>query len=208
MNVIHWNWFCHKVLPAVYDESLSYYEVVCKLIDHINGLTADQAHLVDLINGLNTSFEELRAEFTEITSQWGDYKCLMDSAWEEYKNNLNGDWSKFQADLNQEWDEYQTTVNNNFAQLEVYIKGQLTDMQTTLDKIKNGEYEEFYTEAIQNYINNNLQELVARIAKFVTFGVSKEGHFVAYIPEAWDFLEFYTDMTPENSTYGRLQLIY
>jgi hypothetical protein len=28
--------FCQKVLPLVYDESLSYYEVLCKLTDKMN----------------------------------------------------------------------------------------------------------------------------------------------------------------------------
>lgn len=28
--------YCQKVLPAVYDDSLSYYEVVCKLVNSMN----------------------------------------------------------------------------------------------------------------------------------------------------------------------------
>lgn len=32
-----WHW-CHAVLPTVYDDSLSYYEVLCKLSRHINDL--------------------------------------------------------------------------------------------------------------------------------------------------------------------------
>lgn len=30
--------WCYKVLPLVYDESLSYYEVLCKTVDYINSL--------------------------------------------------------------------------------------------------------------------------------------------------------------------------
>lgn len=37
-------YFCHKVLPLVYDDSLSYYEVLCKLTNKIN-------EIIDLING-------------------------------------------------------------------------------------------------------------------------------------------------------------
>lgn len=30
--------WCQKVLPLVYDDSLSYYEVLCKVVDYINNL--------------------------------------------------------------------------------------------------------------------------------------------------------------------------
>lgn len=30
--------WCNKVLPLVYDDSLSYYEVLCKVVDYINKL--------------------------------------------------------------------------------------------------------------------------------------------------------------------------
>ena len=29
-------WWCYKVLPLVYDDSLSYYEVLCKVVAKIN----------------------------------------------------------------------------------------------------------------------------------------------------------------------------
>ena len=33
--------WCQKVLPLVYDESLSYYELLCKVVHYINGLLED-----------------------------------------------------------------------------------------------------------------------------------------------------------------------
>lgn len=32
------NYWCYKVLPLVYDDSLSYYEVLCKVVNYINKL--------------------------------------------------------------------------------------------------------------------------------------------------------------------------
>lgn len=45
-------WGCQKVLPLSYDDSLSYYENVCKLVDKMN----------EIINAINTSFEDLVIE--------------------------------------------------------------------------------------------------------------------------------------------------
>ena len=45
-------WSCQKILPLSYDDSLSYYEQVCKLVDKMN----------EIINAINNSFEDLVRE--------------------------------------------------------------------------------------------------------------------------------------------------
>ena len=37
--------WCQKVLPLVYDDSLSYYEVLCKVVQYLNGLIGDTTEL-------------------------------------------------------------------------------------------------------------------------------------------------------------------
>ena len=34
----HFKFWCQKVLPLVYDDSLSYYEILCKIVTYINDL--------------------------------------------------------------------------------------------------------------------------------------------------------------------------
>ena len=34
--------WCQKVLPLVYDDSLSYYEILCKIVDYINNMIENQ----------------------------------------------------------------------------------------------------------------------------------------------------------------------
>lgn len=43
--------YCQNVLPLVYDNSLSYYEVLCKLTNKIN-------ELVDTVNELESKLNE------------------------------------------------------------------------------------------------------------------------------------------------------
>lgn len=51
-------YWCYKVLPLVYDDSLSYYEVLCKVTDYINKLIEQDkifgAELQTLKTELNT----------------------------------------------------------------------------------------------------------------------------------------------------------
>ena len=62
----HFKFWCQKILPLVYDDSLSYYEVLCKVVDYINKLIDDE-------NSIITQIEELKKEL-EIVQKWiADY---------------------------------------------------------------------------------------------------------------------------------------
>lgn len=73
-----------------------------------------------------------------------------------------------------------------------------------LEKVKNGDYVSLYLDSIINYINNNLKELVGDIVKFVVFGISQDGHFVAMIPSTWQFIHWDTVMDYNSPLYGHL----
>ena len=60
----HFNFWCQKILPLVYDDSLSYYEVLCKVVKYINGLIEQDRIFAD-------SIEDLRAELA-IVQKWID----------------------------------------------------------------------------------------------------------------------------------------
>lgn len=45
--------WCYKVLPLVYDNSLSYYEVLCKVVKYINDLIAQDKIFAEELEELN-----------------------------------------------------------------------------------------------------------------------------------------------------------
>lgn len=51
--------WCQKVLPLVYDDSLSYYEVLCKLVTYVNGLRDDVIKLGEDVTALNQLYNDL-----------------------------------------------------------------------------------------------------------------------------------------------------
>lgn len=53
--------WCQKALPLVYDDSLSYYEVLCKLTKYVNGLREDVILLGKDVSDLNNLYNELKA---------------------------------------------------------------------------------------------------------------------------------------------------
>lgn len=123
--------WCQKVLPLVYDNSLSYYEVLCKIVEYINNLIETDNEIISAMNLMKIDIETL-----------------------------------------QEW------VNNFDENMETMLK-----------------------EIIDKYI-----------VTMVFFGITDDGYFVAYIPDSWDDITFYTteldiflDIEPE---YGHLVLAY
>ena len=50
MDINKLNYVCFKVLPLVYDETLSYYEVVCKVTDKLNEVIDDVNQIPELIS--------------------------------------------------------------------------------------------------------------------------------------------------------------
>jgi hypothetical protein len=69
------------VLPIVYDDSLSTYEVISKAVDYLNKIIDEQKEIVDMISPFGVDFSELSTEVTNISSELekvkkGDYSSL------------------------------------------------------------------------------------------------------------------------------------
>lgn len=137
----NFRFWCQKVLPLVYDESLSYYEVLCNLISYMENMFSTQENFQTALNELN---------------------------------------------------EKQTTLEENFDELKNNVNQELETMKNLLDSIKNGDYVDLYIDSLQAYIDQNLQNMVKGIVSYVSFGLTANGYFAAYIPPSWDFLGFDT----------------
>lgn len=101
------------------------------------------------------------------------------------------------ADLYEELD-----LDGIIADLEQAIAGNaaaIESLNIRFAKLENGDYIENYIPALAEWINNNLIELVSRIAKFVQFGLTDDGYFYADIPDNWDFLQFETGYDVNNA---------
>lgn len=53
-------YWCQKVLPLVYDDSLSYYELLCKTVDYLNKTMEDVETLHGDVTNLHKAYEQLQ----------------------------------------------------------------------------------------------------------------------------------------------------
>lgn len=59
-NPHYFRFWCQKVLPLVYDDSLSYYELLCKVVNYLNDVIADSDAMKTNIGNLLIAYNELQ----------------------------------------------------------------------------------------------------------------------------------------------------
>ena len=123
-NPHYWPW-SQKVLPLTYDESLSYYEVLCKLRDYVNEmgkrlddygeqvLAASKAYTDGKIAESVQQYNQALAQFTTDYNQFVDnvtgtlqgFQNQMDSNFQRQDNEIAGSraYTDTKIDQNNEW---------------------------------------------------------------------------------------------------------
>lgn len=59
-NMPYFRFWCYKVLPLVYDDSLSYYEILCKVVTYINKLIEQDKIFGDELTNLLKELEKVK----------------------------------------------------------------------------------------------------------------------------------------------------
>lgn len=123
-NPHYWPW-SQKVLPLTYDESLSYYEVLCKLRDYINEmgkrldsygeqiLAASKAYtdgeIAKSVQQYNQALQELTNDYNEfadnVTGALRGFQNQMDSNFQRQDNEIAGGraYTDTKISQNNEW---------------------------------------------------------------------------------------------------------
>ena len=69
-NLSNFRFWCQKVLPLVYDDSLSYYEVLCKIVKYINDIIGNEKELSD-------EFLELKKEVEKVQEMLNNFDTVV-----------------------------------------------------------------------------------------------------------------------------------
>ena len=67
-------------------------------------------------------------------------------------------------------------------------------------------FDDYYAVQVAQWIADNLAYIYNHTIKQVWFGLTEDGHFIAYIPDSWNDIRFDTGFDYDLETYGRLIL--
>lgn len=174
--------WCQKVLPAVYDQSLSYYEVLCKLAAFLNKMVEELEKMQDNIDALHKAYKDLQdwvndeiARFeAHMEQHFDDLTQELWNRFEEYKNNTN-------TTLQQWFNDYATNTTNNlnkkFNEFVNNANTRIDQMFNTYTSSTNNEFNTWKTDFTNQYnqwkdevngqirnINSNISSLTTRVA--------------------------------------------
>ena len=68
----YFKFWCYKVLPLVYDDSLSYYEVLCKVVDYINNLIDQDRVFADEIADLQNDLATVKTWIDNFSTSYAE----------------------------------------------------------------------------------------------------------------------------------------
>jgi hypothetical protein len=167
-----------KTQPLVYDDALSYYEVLCRisamlnqLIKQVNDLTDAQKQFIkdatDLLNKIINEWNSIVDQWNNIVTEWNSIVDQWNNIVTEW-NGMKTTWAQWSATWAQwvstfaQWTETFNNMVQNNNQFQTDITNQFNS----------------YKEEINNIISNFENEVNEKIKDFVTVGILE--HVVTY----------------------------
>lgn len=71
-NLTHFRFWCQKVLPLVYDDSLSYYEILCKCVSYINDLIENDKIIYSEIEMLKSELLKIQKWIDDFDTSYAE----------------------------------------------------------------------------------------------------------------------------------------
>ena len=174
--------WCQKVLPAVYDQSLSYYEVLCKLAAFLNKMLEELEKMQDNIDALHKAYKDLQ---DWVNAEIARFEAHMEQHFDDLTKELWNKFEQYKNDTNttlQQWfNDYTTNTTNNlnkkFEDFVTNANTRIDQMFNTYTTNTNSEFNTWKTEFTEQYnqwkanvdgqitnINSNISSLTTRVA--------------------------------------------
>lgn len=161
-NLRYW---CNKILPLVYDDSLSYYEVLCKTRAKLN-------EVIDSTNGLLAAWNTYK---NDIDKAFGEYTAGLDKKFADLTDKIDVDFLRYKDIVNDTIRDEFTKQEQRLTAQDDKISAQDTQITAISDKVNRfiTEYNQTISQipdmvvnAVNAWLNNttNYDNIVADLA--------------------------------------------
>lgn len=82
------------------------------------------------------------------------------------------------------------------------------ELEQAVENLESGNWTPEFVETLINWYKDNILQIIGEMAKTVHFGLTNDGYFCAWIPDAYSFLTFDTISDSDDPLYGHLVLMY
>lgn len=97
---------------------------------------------------------------------------------------------------------------NNLAVNLNITDDELEKLYNEFEKFKASGFDDYYADQVVKWIDAHLDYIYRYTVKQIYFALDDSGHLVAFIPESWEDVNFWTPLDYANQdTYGHLQIL-
>lgn len=173
-KIAHVRLLCKKVLPAVYDESLSYLEGLSKLTYKLNETITSVNTLNDNVDILNDSVIELNDRVTDVEGEIEGFEAEVTQRVAELEASLTAKIDDSVSDMQAEIDGKLATVddkldevNQRIADMEQYVRDTVDELTARFEVIITAEIQriEIMYASLEQDLRNYIQQEFEKIIK-------------------------------------------
>lgn len=136
---------CHKVLPLVYDESLSYYEVLCKVANKLNESIEATNQLDDNVDNLNDRVNTISTTVARMAEELNTFEA-----------NMTASFNRLEAEITETVDSKMREVDNKIGVMD----NKIIQIDNEVD-------------ALRNYVNASIERLTVETQKLVNDAIAE-----------------------------------
>ena len=150
-------YWCQKVLPLVYDDSLSYYELLCKVVDYLNKTMEDVDTLHDDVDNLHTAYTELE---TDMNNKYHSMTQWMNSSYTALVNFVNTYFANLdvQEEINNKLDDMASDGSLS-ALIEPYVQPAVNTKISNM--VSSGQFADIVSPFVPPAVNTKVNNMVS-----------------------------------------------
>lgn len=123
---------CTPILPLVYDDSLSYMEVLYKVLAKTNECINTLNEVSGIVENHETRISALENEISAIRAELESFKVYVQKQIDDFEEKVNNDFARLEAEIRQELADTIATVNRQIASLEREFSRKFDALETEL----------------------------------------------------------------------------
>ena len=124
-------WLCYKAIPLVFDNSLSYLEMLARLLEYVNNLKDALKELYETVENLDEKVEQY---YSDLLSRLDELETTL-------RNYIDSELQNTKDELLETIEENNTAMNQKIQDFIDYINGLIGEVKDVCFNPTNGHYE-------------------------------------------------------------------
>lgn len=183
-DIKKFKFWTQKVLPAVYDDSLSYYEVLCKVVEYLNEVIevcntfdTDVSELQAAVARLNEITEQLQTEMQSFEQRFATLEAELDA---KIDAEITSKTAQLTRDIEAEIARLNAEVASEISRLDAEVTAALAEVRRVVD-------------SLDEHIDAEVAEMKAEIRAELDAITEQLDEYDEYINDRFTVLQKYID---------------